>query len=578
MKKQISKLILLMVPIMLLFSCNKDKFTEKDALDAQQKIDLLITVVDASSLNAPVEGASVILINDTATVARKTNSYGIVVFPNTQIGDQVAVSVSKTDFTTVLATVATNPPNYRQTQVSSVISVYSLESTKIATVRGRLTVQSDLTDRNREPAVGFTVKARNSALNSTNQLFTAITDADGKYSIAVPVTSNGDDIFVIYPDFTVSQTLALTQGNSTAVVDRSVLYKPSTQPTGDLQNIPSIPSVFATIASPPTSSGSGFALGSKANRVPFSSNYSSYSLIDGGAGYNGGVSLSGALLSFSTDPNGVSSKLSVNLTNGKITSIVGFIDNGATYAAPPTLNLNSLSPTTPAIIAFNFQTTYKIYIANRGTNYVISPLVSAETEYYSAGTKVKAVDPNINDASTVNLGTSNILTNYTTIYGGIIKSTTANADTILNATSAFSSAPVFTVVSAPTRPAVLSITTANINADSTIASISVTSSGAGYNPSAPPAVVLTTLKGFGQGAVAKATVTTSGAISTIFITNPGSKYVRNINDYSNTGVTFSTHDDPSSPITSFYDVKPGDEVVNDVYYGTGYQLLNQSSK
>src|SRR5450631_2021269 len=136
MKKQISKLILLMVPIMLLFSCNKDKFTEKDALDAQQKIDLLITVVDASSLNAPVEGASVILINDTATVARRTNSYGIVVFPNTQIGDQVAVSVSKTDFTTVLATVATNPPNYRQTQVSSVISVYSLESTKIATVRG----------------------------------------------------------------------------------------------------------------------------------------------------------------------------------------------------------------------------------------------------------------------------------------------------------------------------------------------------------------------------------------------------------------------------------------------------------
>ena len=576
MKKQISKLILLMVPLMLFFSCNKDKFSEKDALNAQQTVDLIVTVIDQSSSMAPVDGATVILINDSTTVTKTTNSAGIVSFPNIQIGGSATISVSKTDFTSVLKSVYTNPDSYRQTQVSAIVTLYSLDPTKMAIFQGRLTMQSDLTNRKREPAVGVTVKASNSNLNYTGQLFTAVTDADGKYSIAVPVTSNGDNIQVFYPDFTANQTIAIVKpDNSVGVVSRSVLYRPDYYPIGDLQNIDAIPSIYATIAAPPAITGSGFALGSKANRVALST-YSSVTLIDGGSGYNGGSSLAGALLSFSADPNGVSAQLNVNITNGRITSINSFVNNGATYSTAPTLDLSGLTPTTPAVISLNFSTTYKIYISNRGTAYNVFPLVSAETETYSSGTKVKAVDPNINDNTIVNLGTATILNSYATIYGGVIKGV-ANADTLVTATASFASAPVFTVVNTTSKPAILTVSTSSINADSTLGSISIYSGGSGYNPDAPPSVTLTTLAGYGSNAVAKVTVNTSGAVSAIYITNPGTKYVQNVNDFRKLGYISTGYDGPSFPTQSYYAIKPGDLIVQDVYYGTGYQVLNQST-
>jgi hypothetical protein len=307
------------------------------------------------------------------------------------------------------------------------------------------------------------------------------------------------------------------------------------------------------------------------------SSYSGYLLIDGGAGYNGGVTILNYQLLFSPDPNGVSAKLQVDIVGGKITNIDGIIDNGATYSAPPTLNVNALSPTAPATIAFGFQTTYKLYVSNRGINYLSFPVVSVETQTYSSGTQVKGVDPNINDNLNNVLGAANILSNNSTIYGGIIKCN-SNGDTLMNATSAFSSAPVFTVAPVVTKKALLSIATGNINADSTLGSISITDAGLGYNPTPPPVVTLTTLAGYGSGAVAKTTVgTAAGALTAIYVTSPGAKYVKNVNDYTNAGVIVSTYDPPSFPNTSFSGIKPGDVTTQDVYYGTGYQILNQGT-
>jgi hypothetical protein len=578
MKKQISKLILLMVPIMLLISCNKDKFSEKDALTAQQTIDLLITVVDASSSLTPLQGATVTIINDSTVVAKTTNTSGTVVFSKIKISAEAQVTVSMANYTSVIKTVSTTPDSYRQTQVSAMVSVYSLASDKLATFSGRLTMQSDLTDRNREPAAGFVVKAKNTNLNyGTDQIFTSTTDADGKYSISIPVSSNGDNIQLYYPDFTANQTLAIVKpDNSVGVVTRSVLYRSNYYPIGDLQNIPAIPSVYATIGAPPTVTGSGFVLSSKANRVALTSYTPTPTLIDGGAGYAKGRTVADTFLLLSADPGGVSAKLEVAITKGKISTIFGFSNLGATYSSAPSF-LQS-GATTPAVVSINFQTTYKLYISNRGTNYSTFPIVSAETETYSSGTLVKAVDANINDAVfPVTLGNSNILTNNAIIYGGIIKGPVN--DTLLAATAnSFASAPIFTVVNPTSKPAILSVNTNSVNVDSTLNSIAVASGGSGYNPDAPPAITLTTLAGYGTGAVAKATVSTSGVVNnTIFITNPGVKYVKNVNDFRKNGTVGSTPDPPDSPITSYTGIKPGDVTVQDVYYGTGYQVLNQST-
>ncbi len=575
MKKQIYRLILLMVPIMFLFSCKKDKFTEKDALDAQQTIDVLVTVVDGTSNLAPVPDATVTAVIDSTTVTKTTNANGVVVFTKVKIGGNIAVSVAKANFTSVLTSVDSNPISYRQTQVSSSIKIYSLDPAVTATFKGRLTMQSDLTDRNREPAVGVIVKARNFSLTSTTQvLFTATTDADGKYSIAVPVTSNGDIIEIYYPEITVNQKIAFSLVDKSAVVlERSVVYKTSLTPL--LHDVPSVPSVFGIADAPSAPLGTGFALGAKATRTQLDP-ASSVSITNGGAGYNGGVTLLNTQLSFSPDPNGVSAKLQVDIVNGKISNIDGIINNGATYAVAPTLNLNVLAPTTPAVIAFSFQVNYKIYVTNKGSNYLTFPTVAVETESYVSGSKVKGFDPNINDANNQVLGANNVLTNWATIYGGLVKANALNGDTLFITPNAFSSVPVFTVAPMVAKRALLSVASSDINADSTLRSVSVSDGGAGYNPLVPPAITFTTVAGYGSGATAKATVNSSGSISGIIISNPGSKYVKNVNDFKNDGINY-TYDSPTDPTDFYNGIKAGDVTTQDVYYGTGYQLLNQST-
>lgn len=576
MKNKLSKSILFLIPALLLMSCNKDKYSEKDALDDQQKIDLLVTVIDLSSSATPVAGAIVRVVIDSTVVSQTTNNNGITIFNDLKIGGDVVVSVTKENFTSILTNVNTIPDSYRQKQVTAIIGVYSKEAAKSATFKGRLTLESDLTNRKREPAAGFIVKARNSELQFADQLFTATTDADGKYEISVPVSVNGDLIELFYPEFVVNQKLAFVQQNSTvAVVERPVLYKSSNSPTF---SIPSIPSAYATIAAPATTGmGSGFALGTKANRVNLAS-YSSALLINGGAGYNGGVTIMNYQLSFSPDKNGASSKLQVDIVNGKITNIDFIINNGATYDAPPTLNVSDLAPTTAANIGIYFQTTYKLFITNKGSNYSsVLPLVSVEANNYNTSIKVKGVDSNINDNSNVILGFGYILDNYTDVVGGLIVGIAGNADTLIMATSPLASAPVFSVVEPITRKAIISISSGNISSfDSTLNTITINYTGLGYDPANPPVVAITALAGYGSGAVAKATVNISTALSGIQLINTGRKFAQNVNDFRKSGTTSSTADSPSNPNTYYYGIKAGDITVQDVYYGTGYQIINQN--
>lgn len=568
------RLFIFLVPTMLLLSCSKDKFSEKDALAAQQTIDLLINVVDGSTSLAPVSGATVNAVVNGVATTQTTDASGVAIFTKVNIGGNVVVSVTKDQYTSVLTTVGTNPSSYRQKQVTGLITVFSKDPAKMATFKGRLTYQGDLTNRKREAAANVVVRGRNTGLGSGgDQFFTATTDADGKYTLAIPVNSDGNNITLYYPEFTANQKLAFEQENkSIAVAERSVLFKSN---SGNSNNpIPSYPSAQATVTTP-TGTGTGFAFGTKAERSPLSW-YSTYQLISGGAGYNSGAT-GVYLLSFSADKNGVKAQLSVNLTSGVITSINGFVNNGATYDVAPTLTTPTPAPTTAATINFYFETTYKLYIANKGTGYANFPLVSAETQDFSSGIIMKYFDPNINDNSNVYLGYSNIFTNYTKIEGGQIKNTSlTNGDTLLTGLGSWTAAPTFTYTNVSAKKAVLYIYASDIStADSSITYITRIDNGLGYAYNTFPDVTITSLGGWGTGATAKATVSTSYSLSSILITNPGKKFVRNVNDYDNSGSTSTRYTDPSYPNTS-YTVRPGDVITQDVYYGTGYQVVNQN--
>ncbi|HEX2921445.1 MAG TPA: hypothetical protein VHO50_09810 [Bacteroidales bacterium] len=579
MKKRILKLFLLIiVPAMVLFSCKKDDFSEKDALDAQQTVDVVITVADASSSQTPVQGATVNLLVDSIFVSKTTNASGSVVFTDVKIGGEVAVTVTKDGYTSIMYTVDVYPESYRQTQVSEIVSIYSLATEKLATFKGKLTMQSDLTNRVREVAAGVIVKARNSYLYGTNQFFTATTDNDGNYTLAVPVSTSNNDITLYFPEFTTNQKLAFTQPDGTiAIAEREVLYRSDASP---ILSIPAVPSIYATIESPVASNGTGFALGSKPNRVPLNFLSLSGELISGGVGYNGGVTIMDALIPFSDDPDGNHADLQVDITDGVITNIDGIIPNTATYSVAPTLNLSTLSPTTPAVIQSTFRTTYLIYIANKGTGYTFRPQVSGEYEMYSGDEKVKYVDENINDWGSDYLGDGELLNNRTQIKNGMLLSTMGDGDTLITITSNyFTSAPVFTSVQAPSKKAIISLDPSDISfSDSTLLTIDIDNAGSGYNRATPPVITLTTIGGYGSGAVAKATVDSDGSLSSIYITNPGKGYVRNVNDWRKQDYTGNASDSPTDPSTTLYGVRAGEIYVQDVYYGTGYQLLNQMAK
>ena len=145
----------------------------------------------------------------------------------------------------------------------------------------------------------------------------------------------------------------------------------------------------------------------------------------------------------------------------------------------------------------------------------------------------------------------------------------ANKDTIFY-TTALASRPTFEVYNYPTIPAVLSISSGNINSDGTLASITIEEGGYGYDPFAPPTITLNTIGGFGSGAIIKAEVNTSKEISSIEVNNPGVGYLRNINDFDNNGSAFRN---PSSGPTAIYNVIPGGTHICNADYGTGWQLV-----
>jgi len=563
MKSIIKFFVFIMIAGLVFTSCEEDQYTEEEALEQQQLVDVVISILDASNNYSALSGATVKIAIDNKIVSDSTNSDGIVIFKDVKIGGYIVITASKGNYTSILGEVGTNITNFRQRQVHETFYMYSLASDKIATVKGRLIYESDVTNREPEPVVGAIVRVKNENLASANnQVFTGTTNATGNYEVLVPVDSRGSDyLYVYYPQIIDNQTVGVENEDGTlAIIDREVVYNVSYNSLW----IDGVPSVYATVPAPAGATvGSGFALSAQAQKTSLSA-YSSVYIVYGGTGYSAGT------VDFSTGTNGFAAQANIGVDgNGSITS-VAIINNGAVYNAKPTLNISSLGGT-GAVLDVQYQTTYSIFITNKGTGYLDFPKVSVELTDYSSNILRKYVDDNINDGSDNIIGDTYILNDYSTIVNGVIypDNGSANKDTIFY-TTALASRPTFEVYNYPTIPAVLSISSGNINSDGTLASITIEEGGYGYDPFAPPTITLNTIGGFGSGAIIKAEVNTSKEISSIEVNNPGVGYLRNINDFDNNGSAFRN---PSSGPTAIYNVIPGGTHICNADYGTGWQLV-----
>jgi hypothetical protein len=197
--------------LIILISC-QDQFTEKDALLAQQQIDLTIYVADASTTNnAPVNGAKVSVSQSGTALDAVTDAQGIAKFPKMKVGEYV-YTITADSYTSMTGTGAMDPANFRQGEVSAQYGIYSLTSDRMATVKGHVSIDTDVTNDLPEAAANISVFA-DVWLNNGSQTFIGTTDANGDYIIKVPAdgTTPGStctQVNIRFPDLELNQTIA----------------------------------------------------------------------------------------------------------------------------------------------------------------------------------------------------------------------------------------------------------------------------------------------------------------------------------------------------------------------------------
>lgn len=551
----------------LLFNSCEDNYTEEDAMRAQQVVDLIISVTDESNFDVAVDSATVKTVIDGVAMEQSTDASGVVVFEDVKIGGNLNVYVSKDNYTTTFTTVNTTPSTYRQTTISANISIYSLADANTATVKGQVTIETDLTNRQKEFIENMEVRAFNYSLpNGAVKAFIASTDSVGKYEIKVPVNANGnDDINVEFaPNVETERTAGVARNNIYSVETKNAVYMPEYY---NATYISEIPSAVITIEAP-GEGGSGFALTTEVDTTSgelteaigdwFDSN--DITILNSGSGYFSDITGSDTTLwvPFSPDTKGLDTA-HVQLTfekNGGLVSIDGLRDYGvwdgrdAQYMSKPTIDLN-IGGGSGAQLYYDFKLDYYVKVSNHGTNYTSLPDV-----------KMTYVIEGVEYVTTYTLGS------YAFISEGSIYSYNGNG--ILSQQIDYDSAPEFTITENNSKQAVAYLGSWTIGSDSTLSdNESWISKGENYDPANPPAVTISALAGYGANAEFYAEVSSSGSLTNIELVNAGSGYVSNINDFENDGSGGQSGEYGYISETYFGNILPGDVLISNAYYGTG---------
>ncbi|MCG8389516.1 MAG: hypothetical protein MJA30_28445, partial [Cytophagales bacterium] len=147
-KKTIITTLLSCLFIAGIFTACDDDFTEEDALNAQQTIDLSIHVIDFFNTTS-LQDVSVSVVQDGTTISGTTNEQGVATFTDIEIGGSIPVTVSRENYTTVQRLVSVNVTNFRQGQRTETIPVLSLTE-NTGTITGRLEIETDVTNEDTE--------------------------------------------------------------------------------------------------------------------------------------------------------------------------------------------------------------------------------------------------------------------------------------------------------------------------------------------------------------------------------------------------------------------------------------------
>ena len=233
MTKVRTKIISLMMLSMAIFAIScEEEFSEEDALNAQQSVDLSIYVVNNSTDNEdPIEGAKVTVSQNGETREVTTDANGAALFPDAKIGGYV-YKIEAENYTTLSGSSSLSTSNFRIGQVTARFELNSLNVPEnMATIRGTVEIESDLTNDATEYASGIELLVEVNLDNKTLN-FSATTDDQGKWELQVPTDANGSTgLNIRFPDLEMDQTIAYTKINSDPRTFPEVLPSITTYPT-----------------------------------------------------------------------------------------------------------------------------------------------------------------------------------------------------------------------------------------------------------------------------------------------------------------------------------------------------------
>jgi hypothetical protein len=411
MKKIIKLLAFMLIAGLVIVAC-KDNFSEQDFINNQTKNKTVQDSLNATALNKagqllsytlqiledklPVAGVAVVMTNPpagtaTATLTATTDASGFVQFKNVQIGANTFI-ISKTgyysatfivDFGTVQQgvnyTIINNAVVPIKKTASSQVPIFaSATGGATATIKGNVTIETDLTNTTPEIPQGLVLKANLSGVSgapvggnggatgsgqatvttyffNTNAIGTATVDnATGAYTMVVPAGADGRTLTMIYPVISANQKVGFNRLNG--VVTNSqisstvpAIYGPSSL-VGFYDNVPSVSGVTATYSPAPPAPGSGLkatytvvprALGT--GSISAGSNIVNrgqifYQLTNRGSGYNSfpGVTFSGG---------GASTQATATVQLSGIATGITFTNAGSGYTGTVTLTLQATDGT-----------------------------------------------------------------------------------------------------------------------------------------------------------------------------------------------------------------------------------------
>ncbi len=373
-------------------------------------VNYAITVVDGATssifqngsrtedVQSALDGAIVTISQYGKTFTDTTDASGMVVF-NGFFRSAVNITIKKTDYTTVSYISGVNISDSTRTGtisfVGNLIPVFPLTGNNTATISGRATIQTNLTNKTRENApdgtkvsasinatVGSQFANRFLTKNVTDRTFKSTcgcqfvyvgnilqatystgiigTVTNGSYSLTVPAAIDGLPLNLQYGEIAADQTLFETTAanGQRTVVQRAIFNDNSNTSTTPLAGLPTSSTVSVS-----------FENGTGATALAVVSEnagtLSRINLIDDGSGY---IAATPPLVEITGGGGSGATATATVGANGRVTGIT-LTNPGTGYTSIPTVSIISGSGATATAGLQDNGTVISIGITNSGTGY-----------------------------------------------------------------------------------------------------------------------------------------------------------------------------------------------------------------